>query len=336
MIVTNLNKIHKAPSNITEIYPGRAISYTINWPENTQTNLLTIYAPNTPLENTSFWNLISTNIKENLTTKPDMILGNFNMVEDTKDCLPPHPDPTSTVDTLQALKLETDITDRWRKANPHPECDFTFEQPAGSSRLKIDRIYANEGLTNRALNWKIENPDVPTDHQLVSVKIYNLNTPHIGCRRWVIPLFLLKDNNFFNKLEEAGLEIQTNTHHVDTNPQKNLNSFIESTRTIANCLEKIKAGKMNSTIRKLINSRTKILQKVNINNEADVAHTNETTNLITLRIQEIEKMRFKKNQMTAKANWHLKGELINKYWCAVGRKMIRYRAHLLSPVLRVR
>jgi len=132
--MTKLNKIHKTPSNITEIIPGRAISYAVNWPENTQTNLLTIYAPNAPPDNASFWNHITSNIRDNPSLRPDMVLGDFNMVEDAKDCLPPHPDPTSMVEALQALKLEINAKDRWRNANPHPDCDFTFEQPAGSSR----------------------------------------------------------------------------------------------------------------------------------------------------------------------------------------------------------
>ncbi len=134
VIVMNLNKIHKTPSNITEINPRRAISYMINWPENSQTKLLTVYVPNAPLENASFWSHITTSIKENPSIKPDIILGDFNMVEDAKDCLPPHPDPTSAVEAILDLKLETNLIDGWRKVNPHPECDFTFEQPLGGSR----------------------------------------------------------------------------------------------------------------------------------------------------------------------------------------------------------
>src|SRR5258708_223175 len=249
-----------------------------------------------------------------------MLLGDFNMVEDAKDHLPPHPDPTSMVEALQALKLEINAIDGWRNANPHPDHDFTFKQPVGGSRSRINRIYTNEGIINRALDWKIENAEVPMHHLLVSVKIYDLNTPHIGCGRWVIPKFLLKDNNFFNKLEEAGHKIQTSAHHMDMNPQKALNTFIENTRAITNHLEKIKVGKMNSMIKKLINCRTKLLQKVNTNNEEEVTHANETANHITLKIQEIEKVRFKKNQTVTKANWCLKGELINKYWCAKGKE----------------
>src|SRR5258708_29209560 len=104
------------------------------------------------------------------------------------------------------------------------------------------------------------------------------------------------------------------------NQQKTLNTFIENTRAITNCLEKIKAGKKNSTIKKLINCRTKLLQKVNTNNEEEATHTNETANHITLKIQEIEKVRFKKNQTVTKANWCLKGKIINKNWCGKGKE----------------
>ena len=118
IIVTNLNKIQRPPSNIVEIKAGRAISYTINWPENTQTNILTMYAPNPPHENAALWNQITNYTRENPATTPNIVLGDFNMVEDPKDRLPQHPDAMSNVEALQELKSEIRITDGWRKANP--------------------------------------------------------------------------------------------------------------------------------------------------------------------------------------------------------------------------
>ena len=64
---------------------------------------------------------------------PDILLGDFNMVEEAQDCLPPHPDPNNTTNALMELKASASLIDGWRRANPHPEHDYTFEQPSGGS-----------------------------------------------------------------------------------------------------------------------------------------------------------------------------------------------------------
>ena len=74
---------------------------------------------------------------------------------------------------------------------------------------------------------------------------------------------------------------------------------------------------MNSTIKKLNNHKANVLKKANINVPEEITHANEITSSITKLIQEIEKIRFKKNQITSKANWCLKVELINKFWCTI-------------------
>ena len=256
IIIINLSKIKHAPLSVIEIIPGRAISATIEWPENTLTNILTVYAPNVPTDNANFWKSITTAIKDRTFPMPDIILGDFNMVEDPQDRLPPHLDASNSTDALLELKMETNLFDGWRTANPYPERDFTFEQPSGGSRSRIDRIYVNNDIMCRALDWKIENANIPTDHQLTSVKIYDMNTPHIGHGRWAIPKFLTDNPKFLNNLEEFGHRNPTPSNQC---PQQSLSAFIDYATATAKHLEWVKAGKMNSTIRKLNDCKLKVL-----------------------------------------------------------------------------
>ena len=93
------------------------------------------------------------------------------------------------------------------------------------------------------------------------MKIYDLDTPHIGCGRWAIPKFLLEDKIFLDKVTELGRETQES---MNLNPQERLTSFIHRTRTLAKQMSKIKLGKMNSAIKKLTETKQKILQKTNL------------------------------------------------------------------------
>ncbi len=97
------------------------------------------------------------------------MIGDFNMVEDATDHLPPHSNQTQAVEALHDLKGHLSITDGWHHVDPSPDHGYMFEQPAGGSCSHIDRIYVTEDIFNCSLDWKIEQPDVITDHQMISV-----------------------------------------------------------------------------------------------------------------------------------------------------------------------
>ena len=58
---------------------------------------------------------------------------------------------------------------------------------------------------------------------------------------------------------------QTPRNGPTQSPQRHLQDLINKICMLAKHMEKIKAGKMNSTIRTLTNKRNKILQEVNQN-----------------------------------------------------------------------
>ncbi|KIJ22942.1 hypothetical protein M422DRAFT_276570 [Sphaerobolus stellatus SS14] len=71
-----------------EIIPGRALLLSIpgrDPGENSTLNVLNIYAPNNPQENATFWSEIRTIWHRKKLKKPNIMLGDFNLVEDSSD-----------------------------------------------------------------------------------------------------------------------------------------------------------------------------------------------------------------------------------------------------------
>jgi exonuclease III len=99
-----------------EIVPGRALLATVPWHREERMTILVVYAPNDPTHIREFWETIK--IELGNLPKPDVILGDFNLVEDALDRLPPHLDPLSASEPLQDLKRSLKLTDGWRRENP--------------------------------------------------------------------------------------------------------------------------------------------------------------------------------------------------------------------------
>ncbi len=178
-IITNTHITKCSPSDIYHIIPSCAIQFSISWPPKAHTRILVIYAPNPPSKNRDFWNKLTDCYSVLNACKPHILLGNFNLVKDAADCLPSHPDSPQATTTLQNLRTMLDLSDSWRLANPPPKHKYSFTQPGAGSRSRIDHIYATEDIRTRASDWSIGNPEIPTDHQLVLVRIYDENPPQI-------------------------------------------------------------------------------------------------------------------------------------------------------------
>ncbi len=200
--------------------------------------------------------------------------------------------------------------------NPPPEHKYTFAQPGNGSRSRIDHIYATENIINKSSVWSIENLNIPTDHQLISVKIHDHNAPQIGLSHWFLRPFLLKDKKFIRDVTHTESEpvnpMNTHTPH----PQQCLQNFIEHTHSIAQKQTKIKAGMINLRTKKLEKAKEKLIDRAN-NTAGDEMKANfETASLITTKIHEIQSTIFDQNQKLMRANRHLYGKTINKFWCA--------------------
>ena len=71
--------------------------------------MLNIYSPNDPTCNATLWEMIHDSIA-NL-PQPNVILGNFNFVEDPLDRLPAHFNNPTMIQNWQSLKSHLSLTD---------------------------------------------------------------------------------------------------------------------------------------------------------------------------------------------------------------------------------
>jgi exonuclease III len=123
-----------------ELVPGCALLISIPWHSNLLLTILNIYAPNTPSENKKFWQGLSNSLDSQLVPYPDILMGDFNMVEDTIDCLPSHNDNANACNALSDLKKQLSVIDGWRSFNGN-EKSYTYTQKPNMIRSHIDRIY---------------------------------------------------------------------------------------------------------------------------------------------------------------------------------------------------
>ncbi|KAG1800545.1 hypothetical protein EV424DRAFT_1298107, partial [Suillus variegatus] len=159
--------------------------------------------------------------------KPDVMLGDFNIVEDALDRLPCRHDNEYATESLAHLKLSLDLRDGWRAENPN-SLAFTFAQShrQGGRQSRIDRIYISEDFMPFSKEWQIEPSGIATDHQLISARISDVHMPFVGKGRWTLPLFILKDKRVRDKIIKMGRALQKDIMSSQSNRSESNNPQI--------------------------------------------------------------------------------------------------------------
>ncbi|KAH9853569.1 Endonuclease/exonuclease/phosphatase, partial [Lenzites betulinus] len=188
---------------ITELLPGRAIMISIRWGAAGTMRVLNVYAPNAATENATFWDNITSYFDNTGSRKPDILMGDCNVVEAKEDRAPSRPDPEKPRSSLRTVLRTLRLTDGWRATHPGVRT-FTFTQESTGSQSRIDRIYIATDLMNKAADWKVAGSGVCTDHSLASVTVANYGDPFIGTGRWVIPKCVVTDRLFLDETVKEG------------------------------------------------------------------------------------------------------------------------------------
>lgn len=210
------------------------------------------------------------------------MLGDFNVVEDALDRIPPKADPPGASTALHNLRTHLQLKDGWQSENPDTLA-YTFAQSAfqGGSQSHLDRIYLNSELIPFSKEWEVSPPSIHTDHQLVSARISSKQMPFVGRGRWSLPLYVLKDEELTNKVLELGKSLHREINETkdgrtaDSNPQLAFSHF--KTATIKLC---------RNTAKKLIlKKKNKLLSQLKAT-LADRNLSEEDRQIVSLQIQE--------------------------------------------------
>ena len=303
-----------------KVIPGRAILAMIPWHGDTVLKILNIYAPNDTKNNENFWAQLNEILMDHPHLKPNIMLGDFNLVEDSLDRLPCHPDDTTAVASLGELKSNTDLVDGWHCTHPD-KYKYTHTHIPNASQGRIDRIYMRNTLLATATEWAISSTTIQTNHWLVSVKASIPKAPNIGKGCWQIPTYILEDADTIEEINRMGKkaldDIKANRYRrtAIANPQT---IFARFKCNMTKLCQK-KAKKMHPTI---LNKIEKLKDRLNaINNNPLVPEEDKMLeSLVTkTKILELEWILFESSKVYAKTKHHVHTETICRDWIRSNR-----------------
>ncbi|KAH9941470.1 Endonuclease/exonuclease/phosphatase, partial [Amylocystis lapponica] len=329
--VFNKELIEAKAVSVTEVIPGRAVLATARMRQGEVLTFLGVYAPNSPSDNAQFWIDLQQWFESHpRQAKPDIMLGDFNMVEDALDQLPMHGDPNGPVDALDDLKSTFRLRDGWRATFPDTKL-YSFiqggtaatsmmgsiPQRVPSSQSRIDRIYVSNAILESARDWNIQPTGIPgADHHIVSVLVSSEAAPYVGKGHWSFPLHLLHDKPLTKYMKERGYEATTAAaslggHRSETqNAQRIWSKFKRDILDMAHKQEKAVVPRVLREMRALETERSKVMSNESVSEATRVDNAAK----ITCQIASLEQKRHQAARKNVAARHHLEGETVCKYW----------------------
>ncbi|EPS95047.1 hypothetical protein FOMPIDRAFT_1133216 [Fomitopsis schrenkii] len=322
--VLNRELVDTKDAKVSTLIEGRALTLKLHWHGQTAITLMNVYAPNAPLENAVFWRDLDKKLASRGEKNPEVVLGDFNLVEEPIDRLPMKDSAAPALVALKELLMRLNLHDGWRVTEPGM-LDFTYPQRGSVSRSRIDRIYLSSDLLMRSTDWLIESTGTPTDHRLVSARLTCAQSPYIGKGRWAMPIHLLQDQTFINEVVALGdtmtrhalLILDSPDRSATDNPQLILRDFKARAKVMAQKRLKEKTPKLDAAIRKLRGQAKAIQSEPGF---AEDAEKQAEANLLTDRVLDLERRRHGKIAIATRTHYALNAEKVTKYWSEVNKE----------------
>ena len=322
------------------VIPGRVLLIEIPWNEQDRLRIMNVYAPAQGEEKAIFWENLWNLIEGDESLQPDIMLGDFNLVENPElDRLNNRrgADPPVARTALSQLVTELNLADGWRRRHPKKR-GYTF---TGNGQSRLYRIYTKEDIYPWCTDWGIEHPGFKTDHNMVHMQVTSENMPYIGKGRWAIPVNLLKNKILKKKVQELAKQMQLDSTMTPlgtattADPQRALKTFKKKVVETFREYQRTHQPKLENAIRSL---QKELEDKANTPGlTAD--EIQEQSGLLAERIEALEKKRRDGARLLGSARNRLEGETMTKYWArsakeSTPRDTIRsspYRKSTLFP-----
>lgn len=332
-IVLNKDLVDTDSAETVELVPGRAIATSFRWHADRRLTVLAVYAPNDQTENAAFWASLEDALSAGTAPRPDIMLGDFNIVEDPLDRAPQRADSTAATSALQRLTNGLNLDDGWRVRNPGTTA-FTFPRvpaPSGPTRMsRLDRIYVTPQLLDTAHSWNLDTDlgTVVTDHKLVTVSVVDAQTPHVGSGRWTMPLHALQDKKTLEAIEALGLRLQKNLDRladapVPGAPPSTRQSLYAAFKTDLVALIRHRCRITAPTMERNIALLQQRIDALLICPADDGTGPPDASRLEAALLQErvlqLQTKRYATAKVSAQARHRLYGETLSKYWSATGK-----------------
>lgn len=305
---------------MTVIVEGRAMLVSVKWHKEEVINILNVYAPNVTetdgTKNKVFWNSITQFFTQNSHLKVDILMGDFNVVEDAQDRTPMRSDPHDATEALDNLKQLLQVNDAWRDTYSTKRA-FSFIQDATSVMSRINRIYMTNQISVSARDWTISPSGIPgTDHHLTTVQIAHANFPKVGRRRWTLKSHIIKDEKFRNFVVQTGAKALEEIKALNgrrcqrVNPQTIYLKWKEEMLTMARDRDRIIVPRYRAEKSSLEEEKNRLLSRTDL----DETEIRKELKKVEDNLTSLEnKFHMAKRNAIAVKN-RIDGETMCKYW----------------------
>jgi hypothetical protein len=86
-----------------ELVPGRALLLKMKWLEDCEMKILNIYAPVNRVAQLQFWQSVESERRCRNITRPEFVIGDFNIIEEAIDRAPPWLDDQAAMEALRNI-----------------------------------------------------------------------------------------------------------------------------------------------------------------------------------------------------------------------------------------
>lgn len=300
------------------LVPGRAQMLRVPWREGENIDLVNIYAPNDPTEAIAFF----ATIKRKSRRHPDILMGDFNHVENFIDRIPQRESALNMQEALADLRRGLGLTDGWRLDNPGTHA-YTWTSASSNIdgityRSRLDRILTSKSMTERTARWRHQTSQGISDHDFAYIDIIDERDPEMGTSRW--------------RMSEGELNDEYLEHETLLILRKAQSQMRQGKDTMVAWL------KMKASIKKVFMTKKTQLTKLrsakmaNLENDRDKAkaHPDYATNTqiqrnceaIEQQIQSIKQHKTESAVLTQTARYRTLGESVSKYWFSIGKSLM--------------
>ncbi|EJD33235.1 DNase I-like protein, partial [Auricularia subglabra TFB-10046 SS5] len=249
------------------LIPGRAILARIEWHSGDYLNILAVYAPTSKQENKNFWDKLLEAQKEanEDQAKVDVLLGDFNFVEDSLDRFPTKLNPIDAPSSFSNIRRAWGLHDGWRKTFPD-KIEWTWRNKAHKSMSRIDRIYVTDQLLKASREWDITISSLnESDHSRVLAEIVHARAPETGPGRWTMDARLCKDDEFMDRAEKIAAQHVEDMRKVnpDTrNEEHNVQRIWARAKLEITTIAKKRQRELRSALKSKVNTKMKEREEI--------------------------------------------------------------------------
>jgi len=172
----------------------------------------------------TFFKDLQTTWQTNAYPPIDILLGDFNIVEDTADRLPAHSDSTTATTALLDFCTNHKLVDGWHHTHPHTLTYTFLHSNHTGTQSHIDHIYTTDPILKSSRNWSHTTTAIRTDHKLTTALISRPDSPYIGKGCWAILLFLLQDSTVRSTINNLGIELTNAINNLPYDRTDQLNA----------------------------------------------------------------------------------------------------------------